>query len=105
MKAISIKQPYANAIVNGSKTVEFRSWRTNYRGPLVIASSQSPKIKPWGCAIGIVDLVDITHNGHEYEWILENPKKLASPIPRKGRLSIYDLPPDITRKIDEELNG
>ncbi|EOL8937010.1 ASCH domain-containing protein [Cronobacter dublinensis] len=36
MKAISIRQPWAWLIVNGYKDIENRSWRTKYRGPVLI---------------------------------------------------------------------
>ena len=41
MKAISIHQPWAWAILHAGKFVENRSWRTNYRGPLLIHASKS----------------------------------------------------------------
>ncbi|MCA9418448.1 MAG: ASCH domain-containing protein [Candidatus Omnitrophica bacterium] len=39
MKAISIRQPFAHYIVTGDKKIEYRSWRTNYRGPILIHAS------------------------------------------------------------------
>ena len=42
MKAISIKQPWAWAIAEGHKTIETRTWSTNYRGELLIVSSKKP---------------------------------------------------------------
>ena len=36
MKVLTIKQPYASMIVNKYKTFEFRTWKTNYRGKLLI---------------------------------------------------------------------
>ena len=36
MKVLTIKQPYASMIINKYKTYEFRSWKTNYRGKLLI---------------------------------------------------------------------
>lgn len=36
MKALTIKQPWASLIVDGYKTYEFRSWKTNYRGKVLI---------------------------------------------------------------------
>jgi len=36
---LSVKQPYAWAIVTGLKDIENRSWRTNYRGILAIHAS------------------------------------------------------------------
>ena len=36
MKVLTIKEPWASLIVNGYKTYEFRSWKTNYRGKILI---------------------------------------------------------------------
>ena len=41
MKAISVKQPWAWAIVHGAKTIENRTQVWNYRGPLAIAASKT----------------------------------------------------------------
>ena len=41
MKALTIKEPYATLIRNGVKTIETRSWKTNYRGPLYIHAGVS----------------------------------------------------------------
>lgn len=40
MKALSLRQPFAGLIIAGAKTIETRKWRTSYRGPLLICSSQ-----------------------------------------------------------------
>ena len=42
MKALSIRQPWANFIFEGSKIKEIRSWATNYRGDLLICASKAP---------------------------------------------------------------
>lgn len=36
MKALTIRQPWASLIAHGVKTIETRSWSTEYRGPLAI---------------------------------------------------------------------
>lgn len=36
MKALSVKQPWAWAIIHAGKDIEKRTWRTDYRGPLLI---------------------------------------------------------------------
>jgi len=41
MKAISIKQPWADLIAHGIKTIETRTWTTNHRGELLIVSSKT----------------------------------------------------------------
>lgn len=42
MKTISIRQPFASLICRGIKTIENRSWKTNYRGKLLIHASGKP---------------------------------------------------------------
>lgn len=41
MKALSIKQPWALVISMGVKTIETRTWPTNYRGDILIVSSKT----------------------------------------------------------------
>ncbi len=41
MKALSIKQPWAAAIATGLKTIETRTWKTKYRGPILIVAGRS----------------------------------------------------------------
>ena len=35
-KVLTIKEPWASLIINGYKKYEFRSWKTNYRGRVLI---------------------------------------------------------------------
>lgn len=39
MKALTIREPWASLIVNGYKEYEFRSWKTTYRGKILIHTS------------------------------------------------------------------
>jgi len=39
MKALSISPEYALEILAGRKTIEYRSWKTNHRGDLLICST------------------------------------------------------------------
>lgn len=41
MKVLTIKQPWASLIINGYKRYEFRSWKTNYRGKILIHAGKS----------------------------------------------------------------
>lgn len=36
MKVLTIKQPFATLIAEGLKEYEFRTWKTNYRGEILI---------------------------------------------------------------------
>lgn len=41
MRALSIRQPWAWLIVNGFKDVENRTWKTKYRGEVLIHASKT----------------------------------------------------------------
>lgn len=45
MKALSVKQPWAELIAAGIKPIETRGQRTHYRGPLAIHASQRPDLE------------------------------------------------------------
>ncbi len=102
MKALSVKQPWANLIADGSKTIETRSWATKYRGPLLIVSSRRPLIHPAGYALAIVELTDCRpmrpSDGRlaycelypgAFAWLLRNIHAIE-PFPIKGSLGLYD---------------
>lgn len=38
MKVLTIREPWASLIIEGYKEYEFRSWKTNYRGKILIHS-------------------------------------------------------------------
>lgn len=60
MKALSLWQPWADAIVHGLKRIETRSWSTSYRGPLLIhAARRMPPPRRGEFA----DLYEILRNG------------------------------------------
>lgn len=103
-KAISLKQPWANLVASGKKTIETRKWTTKYRGDLVICSSKKPEIPPAGYALCLAELylIEPMKKEHEskacikiypgaYSWFLRNVRPLKSPIPVKGSLGIFNL--------------
>lgn len=93
MKALSLHPYYAVMIAAGEKTIEYRSWRTDYRGPLIICSSRfndGPQF-PRGYALCAVDLRDITGGNRKYEWHPADVT-LIDPFPVKGRLHLFDVP-------------
>jgi hypothetical protein len=102
MKALSVKQPWANMIAYGEKTIETRTWATDYRGDILIVSSRNPPIQPAGCAVAIATIVDCRDMTRADElaarcpiyanakaWVLENVRRLE-PFPVKGSLGIYE---------------
>ena len=71
MKTLSIRQPWAELILQGRKAIELRTWQTNYRGRIAIHASQTvreeacltygvdPTSVVRGALVGTVELVDI----------------------------------------------
>jgi hypothetical protein len=41
MKVLTVKEPWASLIAYGYKEYEFRSWKTNYRGKILIHAGKS----------------------------------------------------------------
>jgi hypothetical protein len=113
-KAITVRQPWAWAIVNGYKDVENRSRRTDQRGPLLIHAAQKmdpdgfqflwelglhrklPDDLPRGALVGEVNLSDCQY-GYEsdwalrgnWQWILTRPTEFRSPLECPGALGFF----------------
>jgi hypothetical protein len=115
MRALSIKQPWANLIAGGAKTIETRTWYTSYRGKMLIVSSKKPKIPPAGYVIAIADLVDcrpMTKNDEQaamceiypraYSWVLSNVVKL-DPFPLKGTLGLFHIDKQVEAQIEAQV--
>lgn len=41
MKCLSLKEPYAELLVSGKKTIELRNWNTAFRGKFLIHASKN----------------------------------------------------------------
>lgn len=102
MKALSVKQPWANMIASGEKTIETRTWMTPYRGQVLIVSSKQPHIEPAGCAVAVVTVTDCRPMTRRDEraaccrvypnakaWVLEKIRRVQ-PIPVRGALGLFD---------------
>ena len=92
MKALSLRQPYADLVATGRKTIELRTWKTKHRGEFYIhASKYSPPAKElesfnlkhddldYGAIIGVAEITG-TKNYNDYpksEWSNDVPYHLA----------------------------
>ena len=103
MKALSLRADYAMDILTGDKTVEYRSWKTDYRGDLLICATQKkiPGTIP-GHALIVCELVDIKRlEDGQYAWQLDNFRTIY-PFPVKGKLKLFDVDDDLIHLTDLE---
>lgn len=88
MKVLTIKQPWATLIMQGDKRFEFRSWKTKYRGELLIHAGKTidkdaikrlskylPEEIPTGKILGKVKLVDCIKMSPEFKELLLKENK------------------------------
>ena len=116
MKALSIRQPWADLIVDGKKSIETRKWNTHYRGWFYIHAPQKVEksiceeygVKPsaTGAVIGKAFLYNVKKYTSKKEWdadlpahyaktmtkptmygfLLKDPQRVK-PLPCRGQLS------------------
>ncbi len=121
MKVLSLKQPWAELVVSGKKTIELRKWNTHFRGEFLVHASKIPDLSamkrlgfnndslPLGAIVGKAKLVDVKHYDNESEFakdrnlhlansdwgdfgfLLENTTKLEKPISALGKLNFWEF--------------
>ncbi len=116
MKILSIRQPWAYLITQGSKNIENRSWPTKYRGPVLIHASLNinrkacaghglnPKTLQTGGVVGTADIVDCVtkHRSRWFEgpygFVLKNRRPLPF-LKWKGGLGLTTPPKRLLNRI------
>ena len=76
MKCLFVRPPFAGWIVDGVKTIEYRSKASNIRGRVGIIQSMS------GTVIGDVEIIGCNWNEkiQRYEWSLANARRYKHPL-------------------------
>ena len=129
VRALTIHQPWAELIIRGRKPFELRSWRTKYRGPLLIHSAaevDSADARDLGldpdklitsAFVGVALLTDVRPYTREdarvlkrrragggwysdlFSRVLTRPRRISHPIKAKGKLGLIKVPASIVRRI------
>jgi ASC-1-like (ASCH) protein len=89
MKCLSLRQPYAELVVTGKKTIEIRTWNTKFRGVFLIHASKKidreackrNKIDPshlvTGAILGKANLYDVKFYDNKNSFLRDRNKHLA----------------------------
>lgn len=114
LAVLSVRQPWAWALVTGRKDVENRSWRTHRRGFIAIHAGRRsdragfqlceqmglevPPDLPFGAVVGAVELVDVVDDHSSpwaspggFHWVIRRAFAI-SPVPMVGRRGIFGAP-------------
>ena len=89
-KCLSLKQPYAELLVSGKKTIEVRKWNTKFRGQFLVHASK--KINEEACErlkidqakfvtgaiIGKANLYDVISYRNKNSFLKDKNKHFAS---------------------------
>lgn len=133
MRALTIKQPWADAIVHGEKRVENRTWTRSYRGPILIHAgagydlmgrfliTDRAALNSWpntpSAILAVADITDIHQatgtccepwgepHDHVYHWTLANIRPLPTPVPAKGRQGLWTPNPELLAAVEQQLQA
>ena len=126
-KCLSLKQPYAELLVSGKKTIEVRKWNTKFRGQFLVHASKNidkeacKRLKidqtklVTGAIIGKANLYDVISYGSKNSFLNDKNKHFASSNYNKPKYGFlinqakrFDIPIPIHGKLgffNVELNG
>ena len=120
MKALTISPEFVELITNGIKTIECRTWKTDYRGDILITSSSKKRSGTIPShALCIVELYDIRPmkktdadaacmkqsecTSNNFAWLLRNVR-LIEPFEVKGKLSLWNFDDESRIKVIMTVN-
>jgi hypothetical protein len=106
--ALSIRQPFVEQILRGTKRIKYRSVPTRIRGRVLIYSSlrprhdlpsdwkrlgKQPEELPLGVIVGSVEIWGCRGKRGDYKWLLRKPRRLRTPWkPRKHPQPVWFHP-------------
>jgi hypothetical protein len=124
MKALSVRHPWVDLILAGSKTIEIRTWSTRHRGPLLLHASGAygisergassrlrlppPDPATMGAIVGIAELVDCRPvqrqdwklaalpplEGKLWAWVFAEPRPVG-PVPHAGSRNLFEVDEEV----------
>lgn len=126
--ALSVRQPWTELLVSGRKTIEIRSWPTDYRGRIWLhaAIKRDDDLSQdfgfgelyGGGFVGSIELLAVvpltqerwmqwrdkhldrgTFRSGLVAWLVDAPKRFPMPIPSKGQVGLFRPPADLAQRL------
>lgn len=101
IKALSVRGDFIMDMIAGKKKIEYRTWKTNYRGPILMCSTAKKVAGAApGYAICVVNLKSIQYFPLEgfYHWNIELAI-VIKPIHVKGQLKLFNVDDNLIEPI------
>ena len=118
MKVLTLKHPWASLVANGYKVYEFRSWKTNYRGEILIHAGCGvdkeylEKVKDYGiefpkkkilCKVVLEDCIEIDDDFNKKIKSLDNnvygSKDREGYAWKLGKVTKLDIPDEVNGQL------
>jgi hypothetical protein len=132
IRALSVRQPWAELIISGQKTIELRTWASGYRGQLWLHAGRRTDLRLesefglkevfHGGFIGIVELSAIVpmdpqrweswrerhrdtgaYQPGMFGWILNHPRRFKTPIQAPGALGLFLPSPKLQNQLQQAI--
>lgn len=123
--AVSIQQPWADRILFAGKDIENRTWASKHRGWVLIHAGLTPDLDAinyttlknlkasnrLGGIVGAVQIVGMVRESASpwfhgpVGWQLAQPIALPALIPCRGKLSLFQVPPDVLAQVIEGFSA
>jgi len=131
-RALSIRQPWAELILQGRKTIEVRTWETDYRGPFWLHTGKTADIglersfavfdPPRGAFVGRITLEEISpidaqrwerwrgqhldsgrYQPGLFAWHLSSAERLRQPLAAPGQLGLFRVDEALAARLHGDL--
>lgn len=133
LRVLTVRQPWAWALIEGLKDIENRSWQTSRRGSILLhagaakpsavdmakASARAGRVmpvdEPRGAIIGAIKIAGIHSydqcqgqcspwaEREDWHWEITEPMRLPTPVPATGALNLWRLHGDALVAVLDQL--
>ena len=104
MKALSVRGDYVMDMITGKKKIEYRTWSTKYRGPLLMCSTTKKvagAVPGYALCVVNLDSVEYCEEDGFYHWNISNVR-VIKPIHVKGQLKLFNVSDKLIKPISKE---